>query len=61
MTFHQTFNSIAYCVFVGAHLLGGVSVTQGKGIVLDRLEVHRYPEWRAKLIVSRVALAYADG
>lgn len=48
-------------VLAGTDLLGGVTVAQGKGIVLDGLEVNGDTEGGTQLIVTSVTLANAGG
>lgn len=48
-------------VLAGTDLLGGVTVAQGKGVVLDGLEVNGDTEGGTQLIVTSVTLANAGG
>ena len=57
LTPDQTLYRLTYCLLIGSDLLSGVPISQGKGIVLDRLEIDGDAQRRPKLIISGVALA----
>ena len=55
---HDAFDSIADLLLIGSYLLGAVPISEGEGVVLDRLKVDCDTERRTELVVPRVALAY---
>lgn len=58
LTPDQTLYRFTDCFLVGSDLLGGVPISQSKGVVLDRLEIDGDAQRRPELIVSGIPLAY---
>ena len=48
-------------IYWHTHLLHGIAVAHGNGIVLKGIEVNRYAHGRADFVVAAIALAYCAG